>query len=36
MKVAQGDHPMLVCFEGRVHATAGRMADARAALDSWS
>jgi TolB-like protein/Tfp pilus assembly protein PilF len=30
---AQGDHPMLVCFEGRVHATAGRVTAARAALD---
>jgi hypothetical protein len=32
-RAAQGDHPMLVCFEGRVHATAGRVADARAALE---
>jgi hypothetical protein len=32
-RAAQGDHPMLVCFEGRVHATAGRMADARTALE---
>jgi predicted Zn-dependent protease len=32
-RAAQGDHPMLVCFEGRVHATAGRMAEARAALE---
>jgi tetratricopeptide (TPR) repeat protein len=32
-RTAQGDHPMLVCFEGRVHATAGREAEARAALE---
>jgi tetratricopeptide (TPR) repeat protein len=32
-RAAQGDHPVLVCIEGRVHATAGRMTDARAALD---
>jgi TolB-like protein/Tfp pilus assembly protein PilF len=32
-RAAQGDHPLLVCFEGRVHATAGRAADARAALE---
>jgi hypothetical protein len=32
-RAAQGDHPMLVCFVGRVHATAGRAADARAALE---
>jgi hypothetical protein len=32
-RAAHGDHPMLVCFEGRVHATAGRAAEARAALE---
>jgi DNA-binding winged helix-turn-helix (wHTH) protein/tetratricopeptide (TPR) repeat protein len=32
-RAAQGDHPLLVCFEGRVHATAGRVDDARAALE---
>jgi tetratricopeptide (TPR) repeat protein len=31
-RAVQGDHPMLVCFGGRVHATAGRIADARLAL----
>jgi TolB-like protein/Tfp pilus assembly protein PilF len=32
-RAAQGDHAMLVCFEGRVYATAGRASDARGALE---
>jgi tetratricopeptide (TPR) repeat protein len=31
-RTVQGDHPILACIAGRVHATAGRIADARAAL----